>query len=318
MALQNTNLLIQGSQLPITFKGTPNELFQAMLARMRIVSPSGRNFFVIGDIEPSSNVGPWLKGGTQWWVFDEATKRYAPLDITQSEVHWYQVGSTTPTTTEPPVWLKTTGDATQDTPQFGTPISWNLYDGTTWVDFTSLKDGSVTLDKVADGTPASLLTFDDDNRPILIPHGSAGELLKITPDGNHLAWGTIPPESIVGQLAGQLLGPLTTGYDPLTESVTVSLTENREVFIQVYVNALVNNGQAGTIILTVDGIQRDSWGATIGGSVGGVTAVLMSRQTLVTGAHTLAVTVSSLPFGNIIDPVDNGGTPTVKFTVNLL
>lgn len=148
MALQNTNLIIQGSHLPATFKGTPDDLFVAMLQRMKIVSPTGQSFFIISDTEPSSNLGPWLKGGTQWWVFDPELKRYVPLDISESETRWFQVGSTTPTTADPPVWLRTTNNPTEAEPSIGTPIAWYLFDGTTWIDFTSLKDRSVTQEKL--------------------------------------------------------------------------------------------------------------------------------------------------------------------------
>lgn len=148
MALFNTNLIIQGSHLPATFKGTPDDLFVAMLERMKIVSASGVSFFVVGDIEPSSNLGPWLKNGTQWWVFDAELKRYVPLDISASETRWFQVGATTPTTADPPVWLRTTNNPTEAEPSIGTPIAWYLFDGTTWIDFTSLKDRSVTQEKL--------------------------------------------------------------------------------------------------------------------------------------------------------------------------
>src|SRR5882672_10980042 len=108
MSLQNTNLLVQMAQIPPTFKGTPQDLANTMIRRMRIVSPSGTNFIFVGDTEPTSNVGPWLKGGTQWFVFDATIKRYVPLDISASETKWFQVGNTTPATSSPPVWLKTT------------------------------------------------------------------------------------------------------------------------------------------------------------------------------------------------------------------
>lgn len=133
MVLQATGLLIQMAPLPATFKGTPNEWAVEIVRRMRIVSPTGTNFIFIGDTEPSSNAGPWLRGGTQWWVFSPDIKRYVPLDISASETLWFQVGNTTPATGEPPVWLKTTKDQTEADPSIGRPISWYSFDGTNWV-----------------------------------------------------------------------------------------------------------------------------------------------------------------------------------------
>lgn len=140
MALQNTNLLIQGSVLPATFKGTPNDLFVAMLQRMKIVSPSGQSFFIISDTEPSSNLGPWLKNGRQWWIFDSELKRYVPIDISASEKIWFQISVDVPATAEPPLWLRVAAD--------GNPVSWNWWNGAEWIDFTSLKDRSVTAAKL--------------------------------------------------------------------------------------------------------------------------------------------------------------------------
>lgn len=148
MSLQPTNLLIVGSHLPATFKGTPDDLFQRMLERMRIVSPSGTAFFIVSDNEPSSNQGPWLKGGTQWWVFDTELKRYVPIDISASEKTWFAFGATTPTTFDPPIWLQTVADPSQANP-FPAPVSWNVWNGSAWVDFTSLFDRSVTQAKLA-------------------------------------------------------------------------------------------------------------------------------------------------------------------------
>lgn len=149
MALFNTNLLIQGSVLPATFKGTPQDLFRAMLERMKIVSPSGQSFFIIGDTEPSSNLGPWLNTLTNsWLVFDQELKRYVPISVSDSETKWFWVGSNTPPNTTPPIWLKTTDTPTEAAPTFGNPVSWLMWTGTEWKDFTFLFDRSITQEKL--------------------------------------------------------------------------------------------------------------------------------------------------------------------------
>jgi len=135
--------------LPATFKGTPNEWAVEMVRRMRIVSPTGTNFIFIGDVEPTSNVGPWLKGGTQWFVFDPDIKRYVPLDISASETLWFQVGNSVPTTSDPPVWLKTTKDQTEADPSLGSPISWHVFNGTAWVPFNGIVNSGPTASRPA-------------------------------------------------------------------------------------------------------------------------------------------------------------------------
>jgi len=79
-----TQLLVELAPLDPAFKGTPQQFATHVVQRMRIVSPSGIVSFVVGDVEPRYNAGPWLKGGTAWWVWDETTKRYVPLDITDT------------------------------------------------------------------------------------------------------------------------------------------------------------------------------------------------------------------------------------------
>ena len=125
-------------RLPATFIGTPQDLADEMVQRMAIVSPSGTNFFVVGDTEPASNVGPWLKNGTQWWVFSEATKRYAPLDISASFTAAFFEQASTPSSSNPNVWLRTTQDATDTDPSRGDAIGWYQFNGANWVPFNSI------------------------------------------------------------------------------------------------------------------------------------------------------------------------------------
>lgn len=145
--MQDTNLAIQMSPLKATFKGTPQELAAEMIRRSKIVSPSGTNFIFVGDTEPTSDVGPWLKNGTQWWVFNADTKRYVPLDISESETVWFHMQNSTPTTSTPPVWLKTTKDQTEDDTSHGNPIGWYTWNGTNWVPYISIVLSGATSDR---------------------------------------------------------------------------------------------------------------------------------------------------------------------------
>lgn len=166
MALQPTNLILQMSQIPPTFIGIPSELAAEMVRRIRIVSPSGTNFIFIGDTEPTSNVGPWLKNGTQWWVFSNDLKRYVPLDITASQVNWYFIGNSTPPNSTPPVWLKTTKDATEADPTHGEPIGWNVFDGANWVPFNSIVLSGTTAQRPQN--PANFFQYYDTDISCLI------------------------------------------------------------------------------------------------------------------------------------------------------
>jgi|SRR5712664_303559 len=154
MSFTDTNLIIQASKLPATFVGTPQDFFAVMIRRMKIVSPDGTNFIFVGDTEPTSNVGPWLKNGTQWWVFDPSIKRYVPLDISASQTIPFWVSNSTPPSSNPPVWLQTTKDATTADPSHGNPISWYIWNGSAWVPYNSIVMSGPTSSR-----PASPLNY---------------------------------------------------------------------------------------------------------------------------------------------------------------
>lgn len=166
MALQDTNLVVQMGKIPPTFAGTPQFLADEMVRRMKIVSPSGINFIFVGDTEPTSNVGPWLKDGTKWYVFDDTINRYVPLDISDSETIWFQTGATTPTTSTPPVWLRTTKDPTEADPSIGSPLSWYVFNGTAWISFTGIVLSGPTANRPA--SPVDYQQFYDTTISTLI------------------------------------------------------------------------------------------------------------------------------------------------------
>jgi hypothetical protein len=138
MSLIDTNLLIQASPIPATFKGTPDDFAVELVRRMKIVSPSGTNFIFIGNVEPTSNVGPWLKDGNKWYVWDDTAKKYIPVDISDSFTPPFFMSNSEPISTTPPVWLQTTKDATDQDPSRGEPIGWLTWDGTAWVPFVGV------------------------------------------------------------------------------------------------------------------------------------------------------------------------------------
>lgn len=73
-------LQVSMAQLPEGFcPASMQELANAIAERL-IVSPN-QSFtsFAAGSVEPSSNVGPWLKDCLVWFVFDDNTARYVPI-----------------------------------------------------------------------------------------------------------------------------------------------------------------------------------------------------------------------------------------------
>lgn len=83
--------------LPVTFRGAPlnpefngnlQQLFDAFVARLSIESQESLSFFVSGAVAPSSDVGPWIKNGVTWWVWDVGTGAYVPQIIEQESLKY--------------------------------------------------------------------------------------------------------------------------------------------------------------------------------------------------------------------------------------
>jgi hypothetical protein len=108
--LVQTPFRIQMVNFPDVFSGTPKVFAEELVRRMRIVTPEGTiTSIYIGDSTPAYNVGPWLRG-KQWWVWDDNTNQYVPLDLGASERTWYTVSVNEPETSDPPVWIRKTAD----------------------------------------------------------------------------------------------------------------------------------------------------------------------------------------------------------------
>jgi len=181
MALNKTNLVLKAAPLPVDFKGTVQEFYEEMVRRLSILSPVGTNFFVVGDVEPSSNVGPWLKGGTQWWVFSETEGRYVPGDITASLPALFFIQPDdpgTPGVDDPVVWIRT--NESRIVGIYG----WN---GAEWKASANIGNSGSTTSRP--GSPADLEEFFDTDINVLLRFergawrtaaGSPGDVKSVT------------------------------------------------------------------------------------------------------------------------------------------
>jgi len=185
-ATEQTQLQIQASALPPNFKGSLQEYFDAMVRRMRIVSPFGGTFFVIGDTEPISNQGPWLKNGTKWYVFDEDLGRYVPLDIFDSETVVFQVGDATPSQGTPPIWART--QTISGVIEF---IDWYFFNGTVWKPSSTIVQSGPTASRPAN--PIELQQYYDTTISVHIwwERGAWRTVSGVVGDIKHVAYPTL-------------------------------------------------------------------------------------------------------------------------------
>lgn len=102
-----TQFIIVGSPVDPAFRGTPQQFFEHILDRMRILAPFGVTTFVQGSQMPATNQGPWLKDGTQWWVWDDSSKTYIPLDISASLDTQFAIQQTQPAEASILFWAQT-------------------------------------------------------------------------------------------------------------------------------------------------------------------------------------------------------------------
>jgi hypothetical protein len=201
---------ITAAPLPSNFRGTPQQLVEALLDRL-VVEVDGSSF-VIGGTMPTSNQGPWLKDGSQWWVWDEDTSTYVPLDVSASvsdqifvgEGNWDYNAETgvyslspassanpSPDPEEVQIWLRTSGSAVVDLLWYaGTSAGWvskareliggavqtiHLADGV--VTTIKISNGAVTPEKVADNFPLSKLV-----------RGTANQIIQVPANGGTPTW----------------------------------------------------------------------------------------------------------------------------------
>src|SRR6185437_3034536 len=99
--------VIEGAPLPVNFRGTPQQLFDAILDRIEVQGEG--DLITISDTAPAGNQGPWLKGGTKWYVWDETSSSYIPLDVSDSIHAQIYVGDsgTAPDPAQFKFWVQT-------------------------------------------------------------------------------------------------------------------------------------------------------------------------------------------------------------------
>ena len=263
------NATITAAPLPTNFKGTPQQWIDALLDRLE-VSFEG-NSFVIGDIEPEGNEGPWLKNGTQWWVWNDATSQYVPLDVSASITDQIFVGDIANGAPDPntfQIWLQLNGT---------TVNGLFYYAGSTagWVAQASpLNVGTVQLAYLTPQNTGSLITFDANRNPILLPPGSPGTFLVST--GGVPTWGSqssvhgvptfIAPVvlvSAIGTVTGgqwNTISTLTAHGIPITASAII-LATSMQLQSDVFFTSLLMRPNSSGSVYTLAACNTSGGGA---------------------------------------------------------
>ncbi len=116
---------VSAGTLPPNFAGTPQQFLDAIAALLLVTPIEDWNSFVTGSAAPTSDVGPWLKDGTEWWVWSSTAGAYVPLVLDDKSLRRF-VGDTAPSSTDYDVWYQTNGS--------GVPQAIKIFNAGSWVD----------------------------------------------------------------------------------------------------------------------------------------------------------------------------------------
>lgn len=117
-------LSIAMAALPPNVAWTPQQLADAIAARLSIVTQQSLALFVSGSTEPATDVGPWWDGQS-WHYYSYVTGNYQPI-VLAPESLGYTIGANPPDPTIYSVWIETTAG--------GSPLAVKTYYGGAWVD----------------------------------------------------------------------------------------------------------------------------------------------------------------------------------------
>lgn len=83
MPSATANSLVTVSPPPPGWSGDLVALFALLQTSLKVTNPVGYNSFATGGVAPTSDQGPWLKGGLEWFVWDASAGKYVPQKLTE-------------------------------------------------------------------------------------------------------------------------------------------------------------------------------------------------------------------------------------------
>jgi hypothetical protein len=122
------------NSIPLTFRAAPfpegyvagpEQMKNDLVARLYAESTESISFFASGSVAPSSNVGPWLKNGEEWYVWSSTLAMYVP-QVIGSESLGYVAQLAAPDPTIYTFWIELNGS--------GKAIAIKYYSGGAWKD----------------------------------------------------------------------------------------------------------------------------------------------------------------------------------------
>lgn len=114
--------------LPINYSWTPQELADAIAARLRISTGQAYSLFTYGAVLPTSDTGPhFLTTQSTWYYFDYDTGEYQPQKLNSLSLR-YIISASAPSNNDYDIWYRIAED--------GTPLDVRKWQAGQWVAFT--------------------------------------------------------------------------------------------------------------------------------------------------------------------------------------
>jgi hypothetical protein len=115
----------RASPLPLNQSYTPQQFLDAITSRLSIQSDTSFSIFTTGSTVPTSNVGPFLKDGVTWYVWDVLSGTYIPEVIEYRSLR-YVASASAPNQALYTFWIELSGA--------GKAIAIKYYSGGAWKD----------------------------------------------------------------------------------------------------------------------------------------------------------------------------------------
>lgn len=181
-----TSFTFNAKPIPANFRGTPQQLLEAWLARMEVAEDSST--FIVSDVQPTTNVGPWFKNGKQLWVWNGLT--YIPLDVSGSTYPQIYVGATQPNSDHFQIWVEIAGGNTFVALHVFVDGDWRTQDTSIAplsITTAMIADSAVTTENILNGAVTS---------PKISPNislskwqgGAANQFVQMAPDASLPVW----------------------------------------------------------------------------------------------------------------------------------
>lgn len=222
--------IFRAAPLPSNFVGTPQDFAEAFAARLSAESEIEIAVFVSGSVAPTSNVGPWLKDGTTWYVWDNVTGAYIPQVVAPTSLG-YIAAETAPDPLLYTFWIQLDGT--------GKAISINYYSASAWHDiyedkFLEYWTITQTQAAIAAGSFRGYPAQGTNAAPQVVPIDTLGHkiMLDVAPINSGSPFGTVLSR-YVSPVAGFYQVSVETQFDNST-----GVAAQMQICLAIYLNGV--------------------------------------------------------------------------------